>query len=69
MKGNRSNMGQKINCVPKEKGDFHCKKTTSHLAHKSANMPQAQTHSAWKISTATCRGKKHSVAVESVHAE
>jgi len=43
---------------------IHCKKTTSHLAHKSANMPLAQTHSAWTLSTATCCGKRNSVAVE-----
>jgi len=48
---------------------MHCKKTTSHLAHKNLNMPRARTHSAWTLSTATCCSKKHSVAVESVHAE
>jgi len=36
---------------------IHSKKTSSHPAHKSANIPRARTHSALTLSTATCCGK------------
>jgi len=48
---------------------IHCKKTTSHPAHKSGNIPRALTHSAWTVSTATERFLPQNVAAESFHAE
>jgi len=42
-------------------GEDHCKKTTSHPAHKRANMPRARTSSEWTLGL----GQSH-VAVKNI---
>jgi len=49
--------------------EFTLKKTTLHSVHKSGNIPWAQTHSAWTLSTATECFLPQNIAVENVYAE